>query len=144
MRPAPKRRWFAYSLRTLFVVVAVFACWLGWNVNVVRERQAVWREIVAEKETRDRGLLELFSHWGGAIPFPYFKTIQEGSSTAARLSFIRRLLGDEPHTDIKRSREEDARRTMRYFPEATITSYVGLGPGSDVSRARVDKIYLRE
>jgi hypothetical protein len=36
---APKRRWFAYSLRTLFVVVTVFGCWLGWNINIVRQRR---------------------------------------------------------------------------------------------------------
>jgi hypothetical protein len=38
MTPAPKRRWLRFSLRTLFVVVTVFACWLGWNVNRVRQR----------------------------------------------------------------------------------------------------------
>ncbi len=36
--PGAKRRWFTFSLRTLFVVVTVFACWLGWNVNRVRQR----------------------------------------------------------------------------------------------------------
>jgi hypothetical protein len=37
--PAPHRRWFRFSLRTLFVVVTVFACWLGWNVNAVQKRK---------------------------------------------------------------------------------------------------------
>ena len=36
--PAPKRRWFAYSLRTLFVVMTVFACWLGYQLNWIRQR----------------------------------------------------------------------------------------------------------
>jgi hypothetical protein len=32
MSPAPKRRWFAYSLRTLFLVltVVIIAFYLGW------------------------------------------------------------------------------------------------------------------
>ena len=39
MSDAPKRRWFRYSLRTLAIVIAIFACWLGWNANQVRERR---------------------------------------------------------------------------------------------------------
>jgi hypothetical protein len=30
MTTAPKRRWFAFSLRTLFVLVTVFGIWLGY------------------------------------------------------------------------------------------------------------------
>jgi hypothetical protein len=37
---APKRRrWFRFSLRTLFVVFAVIAVWLGWNAYWVQQRQ---------------------------------------------------------------------------------------------------------
>jgi len=35
----PKRRWFAFSLRTMFVVMSVFAIWFGWNVRCVRQRE---------------------------------------------------------------------------------------------------------
>lgn len=38
MTPAPKRRWFRFSLRTLFVVVTVFCSWLGYELNWIRER----------------------------------------------------------------------------------------------------------
>ena len=38
MISAPNRRWLRFSLRTLFVVVTVIACWLGWNLHQVRER----------------------------------------------------------------------------------------------------------
>jgi len=38
---APKRRWFRFSLRTLFVVVTVFACWLGYEMYWIRQRQIV-------------------------------------------------------------------------------------------------------
>ncbi len=30
MTPAPSRRWFHYSLRTLFVVVTGLSCWIAW------------------------------------------------------------------------------------------------------------------
>ena len=41
MTPAPKRRWFRFSLRTLFVVMTVFACWLGYEINWIRQRHIV-------------------------------------------------------------------------------------------------------
>jgi hypothetical protein len=36
----PSRRWFRFSLRTLFVVFTVVAAWLGRNVWLVGERRA--------------------------------------------------------------------------------------------------------
>lgn len=40
---APKRRWFRFGLRTLFVVVTVFCLFLGgtaYNLNWIRQRHA--------------------------------------------------------------------------------------------------------
>jgi len=45
--PLPPRRWFRFSLRTMFVVVTVFAVWLGYQVNWIRERKKLrveWEE----------------------------------------------------------------------------------------------------
>jgi hypothetical protein len=45
MTPAPKRRWFRFSLRTLFVVVTTFVVisafvwWVEWNMAQVRHRE---------------------------------------------------------------------------------------------------------
>lgn len=41
MTAAPERRWFRYSLRTLFAVVTVVACWLGYELNWIRQRRMV-------------------------------------------------------------------------------------------------------
>lgn len=41
MTPSPKRRWFRYSLRTLLVAVMVFGCWLGYELNWIRQRHSV-------------------------------------------------------------------------------------------------------
>jgi hypothetical protein len=40
MNPAPKRRWFRFGLRTLFVVMTLSGCWLGYHLNWIRERHA--------------------------------------------------------------------------------------------------------
>lgn len=40
---APRRRCFRFSLRTLFVVVTVFGCWLGYQLNWIRQRHAYLR-----------------------------------------------------------------------------------------------------
>ena len=36
--PKP-RRWFRFSLRTMFVVVTVFCVWLGYQLNWIRQRR---------------------------------------------------------------------------------------------------------
>jgi len=41
---APKRRWFSFSLRTLFVVVTAFAVWLGCGAWTFQDdERIVWR-----------------------------------------------------------------------------------------------------
>ncbi len=118
-----KRRWFRFSLRTLFVVVTVVACWLGWNVHQVQKRKALFQEFVAEHQARLR-VFKKVGDWGGSVSW-HSETIQQAPATPTPIPLIQRLLGDEAHTIIHRSREADARRTMRYFPEATIIYYTG-------------------
>ena len=43
----PKRRWFRFSLRTMFVAHTVVAVWLGWNGHVVQQRREM-RKTLAE------------------------------------------------------------------------------------------------
>jgi hypothetical protein len=50
MKLGRSTRWPRFSLRTMFVVVAVFGVWLGWQVNTVHERRAVLDRIGREKE----------------------------------------------------------------------------------------------
>ncbi len=55
---APHHRW-SYSLRALFVVVTLFACWLGYQLNWIRERHALLGGPVPSNTTtlRDKGIL---------------------------------------------------------------------------------------
>jgi hypothetical protein len=40
----PRRRWFQFGLRTLFIVMTVVALLLAWELSFIRERQAWLRE----------------------------------------------------------------------------------------------------
>jgi hypothetical protein len=40
---APPRHWFRFSLRTLFLVVTVAGCWMGYYLNWARERHEALR-----------------------------------------------------------------------------------------------------
>jgi hypothetical protein len=53
--PAPlRRRWFSFSLRTIFVSITLFALWLGWEVNWLRKRHAIIKDCYSYVE--DAGL----------------------------------------------------------------------------------------
>jgi hypothetical protein len=46
MDEKPRRRWFRFSLRTLFLLVtlaAVSAGWVSWSLNWIRQRQSALR-----------------------------------------------------------------------------------------------------
>jgi hypothetical protein len=47
IRMKPKRRWFQFSLCTLFIVVTLYGVWLGDRVDPVRRLE---RQLVAESE----------------------------------------------------------------------------------------------
>jgi hypothetical protein len=106
MISAPKRRCFRWSLQTMFVAVTVFACWLGWQVHIVRERRAL-REWFANSETLLDGQVD---------------TIRQ----PARIPFWRSWLRDQPTTCIwLHIPDEDTERRVRCcFPEAEVRVYV--------------------
>jgi hypothetical protein len=47
VRMLPRRSWFRFSLRGLFVVLSVFAVWLGWELAFIRQRQSIRKEFEA-------------------------------------------------------------------------------------------------
>ena len=107
---APKRRWFRFSLATMFVVMTLFGIWLGWQMKIVRERC----------ETRKT----FFSNGGSDFSKSEadFYTMTQPNETY-EIPFWRRWLGDEamafislnPHSSI-----EELNRIHALFPEAVV------------------------
>jgi hypothetical protein len=110
--PPRRRRWYQFGLRTMFVVVTVFAVWLGWELKFVRERDKSRRWIVEN---------------GGDISSIIAMTV-DGSANVhfespANLPFWRRWMGDELIGSIwlaAEPSEADIRRLRRQFPEAKV------------------------
>ncbi len=50
MGVAPKRRWFRFSLRTMFVMVTLLAVWLGWQVRWLHRRDKFQSWLKAQEE----------------------------------------------------------------------------------------------
>ena len=102
-----KWSWLTFSLRSMFVVVTVFACWLGWELKFVRERKA-WR---AENEERivALGLMSWDPYWD-----PY------ASPKRAHIPWWRMLMGDvavEFLAFSEKASNEEFNYALRLFPE---------------------------
>ena len=113
MTLAPKRRWFRFSLRTLFVVVTVACCWLGYYVNWAHQRRH-GREWLEEHDWMQRGI--------GNISIPYVREAKPD------LPWPLRMLGEGPLifyliAEGTEGREEYLQRVAemsRLFPECQI------------------------
>ena len=121
----PRRRWFrfAFSLRTLFVVVTIFGVWLGWLVwqmQIVRDRRLVMAyldEIRIDKTPPSAGgpmeALESMPYWNDVL----------SSNLHVRVSAVRRYLGDESYLFINMPASIEGNlleRAERAFPEAEL------------------------
>jgi hypothetical protein len=103
--PLPRRRWFQFGLRTMFVVVTLFAmalAWVGYSLNWVRQRQRFLSDprmcVVAEQGKNCWGLLWLF-----------------GESSFSKVSLA-------THSKLPHATEDDVTLARRLFPEATVGS----------------------
>jgi len=117
MNDKPRRRWFNFSLRTLFIVVTALCCWLGWEMSVVRSRQAALSRIKGNMAFSVTTAQSYRERWPAGMSVP----------TLATIPLIRRLLGDEAVQEIVVHRwfqsfsEEELSRLTRAFPEAQLS-----------------------
>ena len=121
--PAPDRRWFPLSLRTLFALVTIFGLWLGLQAKWVRDRRAAqeWIQsqggdfvkesgpfVIRQPDTTISGSgLRIFDH-----PQPPWSIRLFGAETVYWI-VVPRTGGDE-FVDAK------MRELTRLFPEAEV------------------------
>jgi hypothetical protein len=106
---APSRRWFQFSLGTLFVLMTVLAIWLAWELMFIRERQAWLR----------RYPLLVDSEMLRSIP-----------PRTSRIPWWRTLLSDEPVpliAELDIWDDNDRKYVAELFPEAEIVSLLDKG-----------------
>jgi hypothetical protein len=110
MSAAPKRRWFQFGLRTMFVALTLFAVWLGWELKCIRERRA-------------------FIDWlrtSSVNGFTRGEVIENAAfNEPQRIPVWRQWLGDKSFQMVVLHdvTVEDGRTALRLFPEARIGTY---------------------
>lgn len=113
------RRWFRFGLRTVFVVVTVFGCWLGWQIHVVNKRI----EVLSGVNSRVKPHLD-FVHsiplTGYTVPWRS-EFVQARAPMSATVPIVRKWLGDKPRSSITAASLEDAELAKAWFPESTIS-----------------------
>jgi hypothetical protein len=115
MQTQPGRRWFRFSLRTMFIVVTVFACWFGWQTKIVRDRKAALTEARKNPSFHVTTVADWLQWAPVAVQAPETPSV----------SFVRRWLGDEPIYSISILGHVDGSeaaldRFKNVFPEAQV------------------------
>lgn len=119
MNGKPQRRWFSFSLRTMFILVTAICCWLAWESSVVRGRQALLREL------RGRPAIQITTAEVRAQQLPPGATLPP----AASIPLVRKWLGDRAIQEISYGSgyhnlsRADLDRIARTFPEAQLREY---------------------
>ncbi len=113
----PTRRWFRFSLRTMFVVVTMVAATLGWELHVVRSRQ---------------NLLAIIEERHGFAEFPVTAEDRQAVDCGVALAlyerpvvpYWREWLGDAPVEcfllPVELFSTDDALNIARNFPESEV------------------------
>ena len=109
--PVPKRRWFRFRLRTLFVVVTVLSCWLGYQISWIRQRHV----FLASEHGTANSLGVPAGNGGKQIaPWPLWAF---GESGAMGVFIVAKSPSVDALTKYDQDRISEARRL---FPEASI------------------------
>ena len=102
---------FRFSLRTLFVVVTVVCVWIGWNINIVRQRK------IAIAEIGELG--------GGPVYGENLSPQEVASYGLPQISFWRSWLGDKAVVQLilpceYQEDKEKSERIVALFPERVL------------------------
>lgn len=94
-KPTP-RRWFRFSLRTLFLIVTILCVWIGYQLNWIRQRHAYFQR-----------------------PFRTFSDREV--LTKSEAPFPLGLFGEYGIVQIWVHTDEEKRIAKKLFPEAKIS-----------------------
>lgn len=116
MTDTERRRWFRFSLRTLFILITVLCCWLGWQASIVHQRKQTLHEM------QQNGAFQFMLADAYAQVYPP----NAPNLRLARIPVVRVWLGDEPvqiiyyTAHLQGYSEAELDRLTRTFPEAEL------------------------
>ena len=136
----PKRRWFRFSLRTLFVPVTVLCVWLGFKVNAARRQKEAVEAILKAGGTvqYDYQLSPFFPR--ASVPWAHYF---DGKAVPSGPPLLRKLFGDDcfrkviiVKLDSKAIRESvlPQLNKLPYLENVYLTFVKIVSDGSNVSR----------
>lgn len=108
----PRRRWFRFSLRTLFIVLTLAGLWIGWNYDRVRKREEMLRYLNGSGGAGTPGQVDVLDPARAGYRPPWKK-----------LPWTWRVLGAEPVETIHlyaKFNEKDRWYIEHLFPEADL------------------------
>ena len=96
--PIPRRRW-SYSLRTMFVLLTLLACWLGYQMHWIRQRKDVvakWQVIREDPmgvsaPPEAPGMLRLFGEQGYSHVTLWFPARRNSDLSESERAEIKRV-----------------------------------------------------
>jgi hypothetical protein len=115
MTEPAKPRWNSFSLRTMFLLVTLLCVYLGWQLNIIRERSNALREFEASNKFDVTTAEAYDAMFAGNSPVPL-----------ARVPTVRGLLGDQAVQQIwyrgwgDAPAAEEIARVKKLFPEAEV------------------------
>ena len=120
--PHEKRRWFRFSLRTMFVAFTVVPVWLGWNVYTVRQRNSALATEPTLTEWYPQPPNSSNSHEFSFHDGPDYLhyDVRLDPTAPLEVSLLRKWLGDRPVWRIEYTPGTQPPEMQRLFPEAII------------------------
>lgn len=118
-----------YSLRTFLVVIALVACWLGYQLRIISQRTAMLAQIKAQGGVcvTYAAAQPLYLHYLPELdvvinpPPELVRQLLEGPQKKAQISRLREWLGDPPIQTITLLRPEfELAQVTALFPEAIV------------------------
>ncbi len=106
----------------MFVVVTVVACWLGWQIRLIHERDATKKFVIRHHGVIAEDDNSVRQAWLDAYPLH-----PEVPERSMEISTIRRLLGDKAVIEITvpdSLGKNQLNRIQANFPEANVGEFI--------------------